>query len=612
MSAFEGQTHPYTAKVYFFTTQEIREIMRSMLIKYHRATSTSIKDEQDDEEGEDVKSENYNEVRTVLDMLASLFCDKAEFETDGAARDYLSKAEAEDDDAIVDELTTWAVDVVSDHLENKDMVTLGKYTPDELLFALQPYTYRLGGEEGEGVPDPWPLVSVIDFGLDVPLLRSGIVLVDAPGISDSNSARRDNSVRYQRQCTHKITVAPIARAKDDRSLREGLTQGYRHRGSGGNTLVLTRGDDMDPDTEVAGTKIEKKRETELKNEIKILRDQKNKLAQQKRKLSRVDALEIDDQISDKVKLLQEKMAEYDTCRLFMRNKTVVKAVQEQYRDMTRDPKALSAFVVANEAYKQHQTGYDALNKPTLSVKETGIPDLRARIWSVPAEGKLNEALHMANIQIPDLLSFFELFVSKTHMARKSEIEAIILGPPHEFQEIVSRHHEKLMASVQQNILRPMKGKEADWVRAARKLCQQWATQYGKNHLWIMKKEGHKKGTKKMQEVNWNKALLSAGNHKGTIEDNFTEEQNDLQPIFSDLGGELRALLKTTRAKIRSKTRPYPFELMLTCSPDDPSFNVMALGKFLESFDLEKGKVAEKLEDTFRKTRRELRYGIPAY
>jgi hypothetical protein len=59
----------------------------------------------------------------------------------------------------------------------------------------------------------------------------------------------------------------------------------------------------------------------------------------------------------------------------MRDGKVVQTIQKQYKDLTGDPKPFSAFVVGNEAYKQHVAGYSIEDKPAMSVKQTNIPAL---------------------------------------------------------------------------------------------------------------------------------------------------------------------------------------------------------------------------------------------
>ena len=142
---------------------------------------------------------------------------------------------------------------------------------------MQPFTYRVGGIDGAGIIAPWPLVCKIDFGLDHPLLKEGVIFVDSPRLSDTNTARSRNAINQHRQWTHIISVAHVGRAEDDLTLRKVLESGYRTRGSGETMHVLTRGDSIDAGTEVIGAPSEKKRMAKLDAGIKVLRDQKKKV-----------------------------------------------------------------------------------------------------------------------------------------------------------------------------------------------------------------------------------------------------------------------------------------------------------------------------------------------
>ena len=96
--------------------------------------------------------------------------------------------------------------------------------------------FRAGGhavgettaDEAENV-EYWPLINrVCIFGM-APVLRSGIVLVDLPGIADSNTARAAVAKQYLKNCAALWVVAPIIRAVDDKSARHLLGEGFKRQ-----------------------------------------------------------------------------------------------------------------------------------------------------------------------------------------------------------------------------------------------------------------------------------------------------------------------------------------------------------------------------------------------
>jgi hypothetical protein len=411
MKMFDSQKSPFAAKVYFFTPQEIRGILSALLAKYYRAANKEDKDDEDDDQ-QGSKVESFGEMRDTLTAFTALFCDQEQFESEDSASNYLQQAKSENDQKILEELVGWAVDVVNRFLEGNDFVIIEKSTPEELLWALQPYTYQVGGMDGEGEVSPWPLVSVINFGLDHPLLNEGVVFVDSPGLSDANAVRSRNAIKHHRKCTHKIVVAEIGRAEADANVRKNLELSHRTRGSGNTLLVLTHGDSIDPETEVTGTPGEKKRVAKLDADIKALRNQKQKKNQERQKLRQDDRDDIDEEIKSIGTDMRQKQAEKEFVKLGMRNRKVISKMQELYKKLTQDPKPLAAIAVGNKVYSQYQAGFSDDEKPYLSVKDTNIPTLRHRLYTMPVEGRYNDTLHFAEVQLPTLINSIELYCSQ--------------------------------------------------------------------------------------------------------------------------------------------------------------------------------------------------------
>lgn len=211
-------------------------------------------------------------------------------------------------------------------LAGNEAVYVEANTNEELLFNIQCYTHTLPGDENMGQVTPWPLVSVIDFGFDHPILNAGIVFVDSPGLSDANSTRANNAKKHHRGCTHKITVADIARALDDMSLRENLAAG-----SGNTILVITKGDNIDPDTELSGSTLEKRNEQKLRDDLKELTKERSNLRTKRGKVGRLEKEDISFEIEQVQQRMQVLLVQLDTLRMDMRNRMVLKTIKEQIR-----------------------------------------------------------------------------------------------------------------------------------------------------------------------------------------------------------------------------------------------------------------------------------------
>ncbi|RAH55047.1 hypothetical protein BO85DRAFT_490699 [Aspergillus piperis CBS 112811] len=100
----------------------------------------------------------------------------------------------------------------------------------------------------------WPLVRVVRIYTKAPALATGAVLVDLPGIFDSNSARVAVAEDYMRRCSAHWIVAPINRAVDDKVARDLLGKNYKLQmqmdcAFNDMTFICTKTDDLAP-TEV--------------------------------------------------------------------------------------------------------------------------------------------------------------------------------------------------------------------------------------------------------------------------------------------------------------------------------------------------------------------------
>ncbi|KAK4580487.1 hypothetical protein LTR86_000690 [Recurvomyces mirabilis] len=583
---FPDQSSPYVARVHFFSLEQIREIITSLLTRYFRArpkkaTETDCLD--DCVTGSDDESDRIS----IVETLVAMFCDQPGFEGEEEATVYLERASTEHDEGMIDELMSWAQELIAVNADGADTVLVEASTPGELIFRLQSFTYTLKNDDAGRIPAVWPLVSAIDFAFDHSILNEGITFVDTPGLSDANTTRASNTLKHHRMCTHKITVADIARAKDDKSLRENLVTGYRQRGSGNTILVITKGDSIDSETDVSGMPLEKRREAVLKDEIDEIRKEKRILTAKRSRGSREDRLDPNDQIRAINAKLIAKLDVYDSLRMEMRNRSVLKELRHHYKSLTQDPHPLHSFIVGNEAYKKHQAGYYANENPGMTVRQTQIPALRHCIYSVPAQGKLNEALHQANVQIPSLLNSFELYCSKTHMARKSEIEQLILQPVPELQAYMQSLSQKLRIDAKHYVLAPMSADEDIWVDQARKLCTEWAWKYEKGQLNILRKEGFVTGTKKKPEINWNLQLIKINEEPMTVY--FHNLQNRMNEVFNEVSRAMGCMMDNTSKSIRN----------------DPQYTLMALKPFLESFRIERPAVIREVQNSLRSIKKSL-------
>ena len=75
----------------------------------------------------------------------------------------------------------------------------------------------------------WPLIRVVRIYVKAEALKTGAVIVDLPGVHDSNAARAAVAEGYMKQCTGLWIVAPITRAVDDKAAKNLLGETFKRQ-----------------------------------------------------------------------------------------------------------------------------------------------------------------------------------------------------------------------------------------------------------------------------------------------------------------------------------------------------------------------------------------------
>lgn len=75
----------------------------------------------------------------------------------------------------------------------------------------------------------WPLIKVVRIYTKADALSTGAVIVDLPGVHDSNAARAAVAEGYIKECTGLFVVAPITRAVDDKAAKNLLGTTFKRQ-----------------------------------------------------------------------------------------------------------------------------------------------------------------------------------------------------------------------------------------------------------------------------------------------------------------------------------------------------------------------------------------------
>jgi len=511
---FGSQTKPYAAEVVFFGQVDRDHMLRDLFVEFYVA-ATAQRDQKQrqgnrnvrDASGEDVQEQidRQESLNSSWDALHALFCEQKKFR-----KEWLLEPPDKDNIrfvGILNQMKIWSDDLVRTHTGGTNTTLVQASTPGELLYALRSYTGTIKDEFDHTAASPWPLVQKIRIGLNNALLNQGVVIVDLPGLGDTNQIRCKSSHRALSACTHYLIVANISRAEDNDTVRHYMMHGYLSRADGRVMVACTFADQLDDSSRPPANPREKIQLLSLEEKIESLNSELASTRQRSKRAPREERLELYDRIEELEDELQATKIERTDFRIHLRNRKVANSLKEMYANATSDQNLLPVYCVSNRSYEKHQAGHSKRARPPLSVEGTGIPRLRADLKLTPAAGRLNDTRFLVNIQYPSLILSFELWCSKTHMKRRGELEALVTQPIEAFPRIIDDLFNMLKVYIDGEILLLMKNKEQIWNDETINLCEEWAKDHRLQFTTICKNRGFRKGSKVKEEVRWTRDLL---------------------------------------------------------------------------------------------------------
>lgn len=317
----------------------------------------------------------------------------------------------ESQDAILEQFHEWMTSATSNGLQSpSSQVVTSLEQCSSLLMQLT--SEALDAE----VPAAWPYIRKIKCSLNAHILSKGLVLVDLPGLRDLNSARRNITERYIRNCHEIFAVCNIGRATTDVGVKSvfDLARDARLRHIG---IVCTKSDDMNPEEikddwgKEQGRKIRK-----LMTSLRSIGDDLRKTDEELATFDDLPNMDTDTQrellelLEVKRSLEKQRNAEdYELKRyaIEMRNSYVVGRLRETYQDHTA-AETLHIFCVSNTMYWDKRTAEKSVAEPFLNL--SGIIAIRKHCTAMVAASQLRASNNFLENDVPTLLSEIELWV----------------------------------------------------------------------------------------------------------------------------------------------------------------------------------------------------------
>ncbi|KAF3315542.1 hypothetical protein TWF173_003457 [Orbilia oligospora] len=252
--------------------------------------------------------------------------------------------------------------------EESDCLQSGRLTvecDEQERFVTEMHRLISGRGSNNDEAQLWPLVKTVKIYLDSPVLETGAVLVDLPGLQDNNPARTSVAQKYLQKADKIIVVSRLSRILTNDTATALAQMGYAKQlkldGRKSITMVATCCDQFDPNdakNEFGMADGFSKTYNELdKKARKPSRQELQRLNPDERK-SRIEAAEV----------AKNQLKEF--CDSF-RDQYVPTRISEEYTKFLGEGTEIKCFLVASKQYQDLDP-----DSEDAAVQKTQIPQLR--------------------------------------------------------------------------------------------------------------------------------------------------------------------------------------------------------------------------------------------
>ncbi|KAK4990754.1 hypothetical protein LTR50_002290 [Elasticomyces elasticus] len=529
---------PFRAEVYYFVPRKIEGRVKKYFRDFYLARKELAKDPNDIELRQDMEEKES----TAFHFFMSLFCDRPQFQDEDTATRFLRSAANEKDPAMIRNLLQWIEELKSTLDFTAGQTTIVASTPEELNSKLARYRApdaSIGGESP--LPSPWPVVRNIRIYLRSRILRHGMIIADTPGITDTNQIKRDATLEYVDGCDISVIVNRINRALCDPVSHKMMIDCFRRSRNGKNKVMMicTRSDCLEEkeigrtrNDQIALLPLQKKVSDwqEMIDDAQADKDAAQTLEESRRAEAALKSSEI-------AKAQAEaKIQEY---HILARNEFVKLKLRQKWKSITRDKDAadLPVFCVSNTEFCKHLEGYSLLTPPRLTAPNTGIPEVRHHLYTLPATAKFNHLWAHTNGLLMELVGGWDCWCNKEALERKEKVADLITGPLDLCKVAVDDLINSIRRLLENDLLPKIRARESHWVRAARTQCRQWGSpeEYkAVTYKAFCRRHGSWKRPRETTKESWNKILIEiTSNDVAQLYANFQEDVNNLVAEFLD-------------------------------------------------------------------------------
>ncbi|KAJ5788562.1 hypothetical protein N7457_003552 [Penicillium paradoxum] len=423
----DNHTGPFRIEAEYMNKEEMTELIDELLVNFRQFYVSSIfrelKTTEEQQNCRDAAAKAWESLQSLFKDQPELTIEFLSDETDGARSDTLAQLEQ------------WASAGLAHRQGGSDALEYSATAGD--IEECQSTLDQLAADSSEaGGPALWPFIKLIRVYLSSPILRTGLVLTDLPGLRDLNFARVRTTEKYlAHHCDEVFIVANIARASSDESVADIIS---RCRSDQLRRIICTNSENVSAEEAAREQGPDGRRVREMNQEIEAVKASHRRAKSRRIKADRSNrarwALE-ESELSDRTEELEFGV------KSFLINRRNLKVS----RDLARKYEEVQVFCVSNTLYSDHRAGESIRAEEYLDL--TGIRELRRHCQLVPAEAQMRATSAFLEDEVPAMVGSLRQWALSGTDSVTAEKAAALHRVLNQSQEALCRDFQSSQAHV---------------------------------------------------------------------------------------------------------------------------------------------------------------------
>ncbi|OQD91133.1 hypothetical protein PENANT_c001G02645 [Penicillium antarcticum] len=472
----DTHTGPFTIEAEFMNTEEMRELLEHLLLDFRKFYVSSIYRElqttEEQRKCQDAAVKSWETLQSLFKTQPSLTIEFLSDVAEGAHAQILTMLER------------WAYAGLTNRQGGSDALEYSVIAGD--IEECKSILDHLAADNPEGGgPALWPFIKLIRVYLNSPILRTGLVLTDLPGLRDLNFARVRATERYlAHQCDEVFIVANISRAGTDES-------------------------DVSPEEASREQGPDGRRVREMNKELEKVKGQRITAKSQRMKSKGDDLVKWllkETGLSDRIVEL-----DFDVTRFLIHRRNL-----NISRELRRKYDSVEVFCVSNTLYSEHRNGDPTQADRYLDL--TGIRDLRRYCQLVPAEAQMRATTAFLEDEVPAMVGSIRQWALSGTDPVTAEKAAELRRVLNESQEALRRDFQSSEAHVtcmfqelrelfNNSIISCINTSRAQWKQESLDVSQRWAGWHWASYASFCQHDGNWSTKAHPKERPWNEQFI---------------------------------------------------------------------------------------------------------